>query len=502
MIGGEKFHRREESQQKNDDPIIGRRDFLKAAAATAVGFAIGAFGAERATSYVKSESAERSNLLEQTCEYLLGKSSERRTFMGKELSYKQFLRLLGELADPPARRSELKAVLDSFTYMLKVEDSFGGPFNTLPVLEELQLFRERNLQQHLSTIGIDKRKLVLADSFGFGQIQPRTAANVALAKAQTLKSHGMLTDAQIAQLRQENLEHHTIAEILDLRGDGNVLISFLCFYDCVSLYSRSTGGAVHGGLSFPERRGSLQPIRSANPRGFTLAVAAYSAGLDAPMVAKAQTYINELIMTHPFFRAKSTASKPLAVDGDVGSGTLHAMKEVGRVFGFDVPDSIAGKNLKALDAWLLHTRQHWREGMDSFLSSDDRHNPETIRRMTQYRYSLQVKHYTILKRYMGDTVAHDLFVSFIDQRNQDFLDVIDHPDRFMKISGRGRASYDRYIKRFSQEIDYRFKFDEQFKGYIPTHFKLPRKPLADPMNVPARVILAFDLDESSPSRIR
>lgn len=499
MSSIEQSRNNQDSQELPPAPKpISRRTLLKMGATAGAALLAGKLGLDM---YVDSEGEKRSNRLTKVCNYLSGTSSERKRFMGRELTYKEFLRVVGELINPPARQEELKAVLDSFTYMLKVEDSFGDPYNTLPALEDLQDFRERHVQSALDRVGINRRTLAFASSYGFGQIQPRTAAEVVTAKADVLRQHGILTNEQITELQQRTINDHRIVEILDLRGEGNLLISFLLFYDCINLYSRSTGGVVHGGLHLPDQRGTLQPIRAINPRGFTLAVAAYSAGVRAPMVAKAQTYINELLMTNPVLREKNPSLRSLAIDGDAGRGTMDAMRQIGRFYGFD---GDVRNNLVSIDDWLSHTRSIWQESMDHFLASGESHKPEMIRLLVQDRYSLQIENYMLLRRYAKPgqkTIPRNLLYSFVDNRDPSFLDSISNPEHFMALTGRDSEGYKRYIQRFTREIQGRLKFDEQYKGYIPTFFRAPQKPFADPVNVAGRIILAFDLDNKSSSRI-
>ena len=278
-----------------EDSGMTRRNFLRRVAkglgAVAVGGTALTLGGKE---YMSREARERSQGLTHVYEFLRGRTDETMNIFGAERDYREVCDLLRELCNPPISQKELEALLDSFISMMEIEDKFAGSLNVIPSLEDLQFTREKYLQGDLDVVGIGKDSLLLSNTFGYGQIHPDTARMIALEKKDQFLELGLLTPEAAQQLERNDLAFYETSDLLELRDGGNIVMSFLAFFEGCNLYARSTGGTVHGGLSFPDTRGTLQPMRHENPRGFTLAVSAYSAGLEAPMVAKAQTYINEI----------------------------------------------------------------------------------------------------------------------------------------------------------------------------------------------------------------
>ncbi len=494
-------------QGQEDPKLISRREFLGKAAGVASALLFSQVGVD---AYMKYDTQKRSAELKKAAQFLLGASKERMNFLGKELNYQEFCSLVRDVVDPPIQKhAELAALLDSFVYMMEVEDTFAGHLNVWKGLEDAEFFREKHLQKHLDKVGISKEKAVLADSFGFGQIQPATAVMLVMDKESKFRESGTVNEKQLARLKEKDVPFYEISEILGLQSGGNLLLSFLYFYECSNLFSRSTGGAIHGGLEFPDQRGQLQPLRYVNPRGFSLAISAYSAGLEAPMVAKAQTYLDELLLLNSDFAKRMGDTKKLVIDGDIGPMCLQAFQRSAEILGFQAPKDLALKPktmeeqrrlLKALDTWLSGVQSAWRGSMDGFFNSHDVKEPALLRSLAESRYSLQIKNYLLLKKFMPDEKARQMFFDFMDQRGGDFLNGLDDAEIFQNSTG--SRDHDKYVKSFQRMVREHIDFDERFKGYVPTHFQLASLPGADPLNIPARVILAFDLDEKSRSRIK
>ena len=492
---------------QEESKLISRREFLGRAAGIASALLFLKVGGD---AYMKHDTERRSGELQKAAKFLLGASKERMNFFGKELNYQEFCSLVREMVDPPIQtHAQLAALLDSFVYMMEVEDTFAGHLNVWEVLEDAEFFREKHLQKHLDKVGIPKDKMILADSFGFGQIQPATAVMLVMDKESKFRDSGTVDEKQLARLKDKDIPFYEISEILGLQSGGNLLLSFLYFYECSNLFSRSTGGTIHGSLEFPDQRGQLQPLRYVNPRGFSLAISAYSAGLEAPMVAKAQTYLDELLLVNSDFRKRMGDTKKLVIDGDSGPLCRQAFQRRAEILGFPPPKDLALKPktmeeqrrlLKALDTWLAGTQETWRDSMNSFLNSHAADEPAAMHSLAESRYSLQIKNYLLLKKFMPDEKARQMFFDFIDQRSGDFLNGLDDAAVFQRITG--SRDHDKYIRSFKRMVREQIDFDERFKGNVPTHFQLANLPGADPLNIPARVILAFDLDEKSRSRIK
>ncbi len=495
--------------QTEEDGRTTRRNFLglavKSLGAAAVG---GSVLALEAKSVIDREARERSQELTNVYEFLRGNTDQTMNIFGAERDYNEVCDLLRELCNPPITQKELEALLDSFISMMEIEDKFAGSLNVIPLLEDLEFAREKYFQDGLHAVGVKKDTLLLSNTFGYGQIHPDTARMIVLDKQEKFLQLNVLTKEALQQLGRDDLAYYETSDLLDLRGGGNLIISFLAFFEGCNLYARSTGGAVHGGLSFPDNRGALQPMRHQNPRGFTLAISAYSAGLEAPMVAKAQTYMNEMLLTDDANQPQSVEML-LDIDGDIGDRTLDAMRKTAERYHFPFPEDLAlhpknmdeqRRQLVALDQWLEHARKNWRASVEGLSKNEQQPNPLTLSNLVRYRYSFQVRHYQLLKKHAGEEQAKKLFLEFVDRREEEFLHVIVDPDAYERLTG--RRDHQAYLQELFATFADRMAFDERYKGYIPTNFKLASQPGADPMNMPARLLLAFEFDMEASSRIK
>ena len=196
------------------------------------------------------------------------------------------------------------------------------------------------------------------------------------------------------------------------------------------------------------------------------------------------------------------------IDGDIGDQTLASMRKTAERYSFPFPEDLAlhpktmeeqHRQLVALDQWLEHARKNWKASVEGLSKREWRPDPLTLSNLVRYRYSFQVRHYQLLKECAGSEQAKKMFLDFVDRREEEFLQVIADPKVYERVTG--TTDHEAYLEKLLATLPDRLAFDERYKGYIPTNFKLAKQPGADPMNMPARLLLAFEFDTEAPSRI-
>ncbi len=135
---------------------VSRRKFLKTGLKATGGIlAAGVAGA----GYMEFSAGERSRSLKEITAFLRGKSKEKLLIFGKEFNYQQFCDLIMRMVEPPLESKQaLSELLNSFCYMMEVEDQFAGSLNVLPELEHLETIREKYFSGLLQAIGLDKKE--------------------------------------------------------------------------------------------------------------------------------------------------------------------------------------------------------------------------------------------------------------------------------------------------------------------------------------------------------
>lgn len=481
---------------------VERRKVLKLLALlTGGGAAGGAATVAGMYKYIAADMEQRTEDVEEMGEVLRGErpGAELEMFE-KEWSYKEMIQLLSRLSKPRLGPDQVEELLGSFSYMIEVEDKFGSRFNTLPVLEKLDMKTE----PHIS----------FASSFGYGQINPQTARMIAVDRSAEFKRFGLLTDTDLEALEDPDIQERDIVEILQLRGDANIVLSFLAFYDVYNEYGRSS-------------RGNINVMRSQDPRSFSLAVAGYSAKLDSPRNAKAQTQLNELMIMDEALRGTVQArlelqdktlgsQRKLEVDGDLGGTTLETLKIISELIDVDLPVGLdvkipkdpqeAGKvrhaRMVAVDQWLANVRPKWKERVDVTRFKDEGGETRKLTEFVGNRYSTVVKTYLILKELAGEQEAErvrELFFAYADERDNTLLQFIDSPELLSEqFPG---VNHEDFVKRVRRMIPGRVTFDDRYRGYVPLMYRAPDVYIEDPKNVVMRVLLAHELDEESRSRL-
>lgn len=461
---------------------VGRRTFIKRGLQVAAGAGVGAWvGKEFIDSQIENRTAD----IAQLTNFLRGLDKRSIEMFGKSFNHEAFVKLTGSLLEPKRETPRVTAaLLDSFTYMMEVEDQFGGRFNTLPLLEKI----DRVTEPLLDT----------ASSFGYGQINAQTARGIALEKSEQLVKQGLVSEEQINRLRSNDVSEHEIVDILDLSGNGNIPISFLYFYKGYDQYGRTTQGKVHGISETEREKGRLSADRKTDPRAFGLAVSAYSAKLESPMVAKAQTYINEMLLADPALKTGLDLDKPLETDGDLGPNTLRILNEVSQKIGIRSPfaQGETTDRLSAMDTWLAGARNQWNRRLDGWLKTRDK-NPEEVKEVVSHRYHGVASLYNLLTKMFPDRAeqVREQFLAFADTRQADFVNLIDDRQKFENQFG--SQTYDRFYARLNQILPSIISYDERYRGYIPMGYAAPSRSFADPKNIMMRVLMAHESDSQS-----
>lgn len=489
---------RPQPEEAEEPQKLSRRELLKTGLKFGAGAAVvGALGTKE---FIEHQIEERSEAVADMSKFLRGQDKGTIEMFGRKFNYEQFVGFVRELMVPqPESPQTVKALLDSFTYMMEVEDRFGGKLNTLPLLESV----DRVTEPYLST----------ASSFGYGQINAQTARGLALRKAEQLLKANVINEQQLARLQNEKIPEHEIVDTLDLSGNGNIPISFLYFKEGYDQYGRSTGGRVHGVSESARMRGRLSADRKVDPRAFGLAVSAYSAKLESPMAAKAQTYMNEMLLADSSLREKMSpvlaeaglTDKLLEVDGDLGPNTLKVLTELSNQLGLSTPafadKEWKGDRLAELDKWLAAARGEWQKRIRD-LWDDKNQDPHTLKELVSRRYHGVVTAYNILRRMFPDKSARirELFLQYADTRQSGFVDLIEDPAKF-ETEFDGSQNHSEFVAKLASSLPDVVNYDERYRGYIPMGYAAAPRLLADPKNIMMRVLLAHESDDSSRSKI-
>lgn len=459
-----------------------RRDFLKKFSfeATRLGVLAGAAGFlefDRETESRTKEVLEKSRILK-------GESKGVLKIGGKEYSSEQLKNLLPRIVCPKnslrkqmdSRLSPQEAgeVLKTLGTVIELEDSFGRKINTLPALESADQFLEEKTG----------RDIPLANSFGLGQINPETAREMVLKYGEGLVASGILTQEVFERLAKHGVKQHEIIKLLDLRGDTNLVYSFLVLFEAYDYYARDIHGRLHSNME-------------QDPRATNLAISAYSARQSSPLGAKLQTKINEINLC---FENSQGHGELLIPDGDTGKKTMKALLEVLEMEKISVDPKIiedAKKgHIPSLEFLLMTIGRIWEKTGRSVIESA---TPQDMQELYSRRYRAVNDCYLLLrdefatsekekeklKKYLDD---------FIDHRSTTLFDLISNPAIFSLVIKKG--SYEQFLSRLRQIWPKIVAFEERYKGYIPLGYKPPSQPGEDPKNVMLRIIQHLDLAKS------
>ncbi len=390
----------------------------------------------------------------------------------------------------------VKAALRGLAHMVQVEEDFGSSLNSNPLLEKIDQCLEQRLTQ-LSELAKDgklnlPKTLPLASSFGFGQINARTARTIALRYHEHLLGEGLLTDSDVARLRERDIPEHEIVSILKLKGlhHENIIYSFLAFQEGLDVYGYDVNGNRIGD---PD-----------DGRLLSLAVTAHSARLRTPAVAKIQTYLNEIIYTDPVLKQSNAL---LEVDGDPGALTKKALIHVVTTLGIDIdPETIERASLQTLFDIAEKIKPIWNRRRNNLLGPEHHNAPKTpvqieiMVELATRRYRSAIDVYLLVLEQCEKHNAHEAealvteqFLAFAKNRTMDFFTVLKNRIAFEHSYPQlPREAIDHIYRQLPRIISFAMDYDEQYRGYVPTAYS-KQSMFRDDRNIFWRSLLAHEI---------
>jgi hypothetical protein len=380
--------------------------------------------------------------------------------------------------------AELSSMLDSFAKMIMVEDVFGYRVNTLPIID----------------------RMGYADSYGYGQINPFTAFDALKRKEKQLSKYLPDLPKKLAAIDAKmksghKYGNHELAVELDLMGPSNIIPALIYFNEANILYSEVhvIEGGVAGEPSFNEHV-TINPRE--NQRALSLTVAAYSAKMTSPAVAKLQTAINDVILFDKATAKKlGLPEKTLTVDGDMGALTEDCIRRVEPLSSqdhkkvIDIVKDKSGKlpNIELISLFAndisdstqmaLRSASSVKKGLAfPFLSMDE------ILSATEMRYGATIAIYDLLKKKVPQKNArtfYELFMSYVKTRDPGFFSLLKNPATFALMFP--AYDYGQFHKDAAAAYRQSVLSDMKYRGVIPTAYA-PGKNLHDPKNPMERVI--------------
>lgn len=414
---------------------------------------------------------------------------------GKKLNSEQFVQLIREILGHRAiKTEEAKELMLSYSDMVEVEAGFGHGLNSLSVFEKVDPYARK----------VTGGRVVTANSFGYGQVNPESARGIALANQEGLIKAGVLTDQQILKLKDPNFSKEKIVEMLKLTEDENLIYGFLIFYEAYNHYGRDKKGLLHSD--------HLQ-----DSRAFSLAVSAYSAKLESPRAAKIQTYLNEMLISDSALRKAVIQDlgwpegRLMDIDGDLGESSLQLMEAVSKLPEIQVqfPKELRAKDkdsneqrMQVMQNWLDAVKSKWKSRIDKFIKEQNPEHPQhgVLGELVSRRYMAANKAYLIIKRMAGEEKAKNIYRPFVEGRKGDFAAILKSKEVFeKKLPG---CSYQDFIEELVKAMPRILRFDDRFSGYVPTAFGKPRVPIvSNPKNIFERVVRGHDMHPNDPSKI-
>jgi len=433
---------------------------------------------------IKREQTERTKEVESVSAFLRGKSKEKLKMFGREWSYDDFVNFLERLTKPAAEAKRavdgkviVKQLLEAFAALIELEDRFGGRLNNLTGVE----LADQTIESSGLTVG-------LANSFGLGQIQPKTARHVALHYRNELERQKILSQEDLNKIAQENANEKEIVGSLKLQKTENLLFSFLALYEGYNRYGKDREGIIHSNLN-------------QDPRAFTLAMAAYNAGFNAPIAASLQNRLNEFLIFNPLMSKHLGEPSHLNVDGDFGEQSLNRFRQVCGQLNVPIPaaaENLLQKNLpdeqkfQILQSMLKSVGSAWRGQFDQFRKNLHDLRGDKIMQLAKGRYSTAFNVYLALKAAVtvgnegvkggrrqqqsklqleDQSRAEELFRAFIDRRQDAIFRLLDQ-NEFKRTFPNGR--YEIFKAGVLRSLPRAIGNDNNYWGVVPLHYRPPR----------------------------
>jgi hypothetical protein len=465
--------------QNNEQPVnteagMSRRGLLRGLAALGVtGVAL-----ERALDWSVETRPERAHTLSQ---FLRGTAPhERIRLAGKTYSYREYLSLYGSIADSGLRKIDRDSlglrqrIAREFARMIDIESNFEGGLNSLESLERLDIAAEESM----------KKKLPIASSFGYAQIQSETARANAHTYFSQLVAAGILRQEQYETIRNPQALDAPVVRLLNLIEDESVLYGMLEFTKNWNAYGHRS---MDGGLD----------IRSMDDsRGTSLAVSAYSAGHTSPRIAKLQTYIYEMALSNDELRAKMER-EPIAIDGSRGPQTTTWEAAIAERYAVSIPQK--PDDLMLEDGPGLHELSDaWEPAIAQLYNPDSEADFATLGNAISNRHSTAIGLYIAARNeavyqrrgsLKGDLA--DMFTAFLDTRDPALYTLLTNPTQFEGAYGDG--TFSRFWRTTLPDLQGSIRNDERYRGCIPTAYAPASHIGGDSKNVMKRVVLGTEL---------
>jgi len=410
--------------------------------------------------------------------FLHGEGKDARLTIGEHTyTYKEFLHLFEKISPPALPESEAgnehlrSLIMREFGTMMQVESRFGGALNNNPAIEWID--------QAIEKSGI---RSPLASSFGYAQIQPGTASDVALRHGTALVREKLLSDDSLRALAHDPSDAQTV-ELLNLTGNESVVYGLLEFARCFHYYGKR------------DNTDGLVARNTEDPRGANLALAAYSGNFSSPRGAKAQTYLNELLAADPAL-AKAWGGSLLTVDGSRGENTKKLIELAKKQYGISVPSNPlfeGGARLREL--------QHvWESKTKKLFSTPTPEGIGNIKDILMRRYSTAIGTYIAARDAARGNRDIELeksvtekFQAFVDSRDENLFSLLCNKKPFEEAYGKNTFEF--FWNKTLSSLRERVANDELYVGYVPTAFIAPRVPfLGDPGDIMHRAILSEEKD--------
>lgn len=484
------------SEEGPKDPS--RRRFMKQAASAG---AVGAAGLTAGGTALQHENRERTRRVAELATFLQGKAEsdevitltvrdEQGMTHEQPFTYDNLViltqALLQDTHEKTFSTAATRKLLEATAYVVQTEDEVGGTLNTNPNFEALDQILESALPY----------KLPLASSFGFGQLNPRTAKNFALRYQDGLLKHNLLSEGDVEKLSNAHISDQEIVSILGLSGydHDNVLYSLFHLYEAYEVY-----GTVDG---------QLQTGRLTDSRYLTLAMTAYGGGLEAPAVAKLQTYLNELLLADTKLADKRDYLLP--VDGDPGPNTLKTLALLLNHYEIDVSDlELSRLSLQETFTLIERLEEKWRSRKNILLGPEEDGKEksdttlETIIDLASRRYKAGLEVYLEVLQLCDEAGLHEqrewtktMFLAFIENRDPRFFDQLKNRSAFsLAYREVGEEKIDSFYAQLPMIVSTAIDYDESYKGYVPTHFT--SSWLGDDKNAASKSILLHEIRTGS-----
>lgn len=445
-----------ESDPKNeelDDYGHDRRKTIKRLGGIAAGATIAVAGI--ATEYNRRHE-ERLRNLGRIVRFLGGEApNETISIRGRKLDYPAFLKVCKEtvgIKTDSISGVSLGQMAKDYGTMIFVEEIHGPSFRTNPLVENawLQATRVRGIAS----------RIPITASYGYAQIQAERARTTAMIYGEGLKRLGFLTAEDAKALNSPEIADHDVDTILRLQEDDTVLYGALSFIELYGQYAPETPS---------------EDTKANSQRLFELALSGYTMLRDAPLVARQQTKLNEILIAKGF-----PPNVLIDIDGTAGENTRTVAYAL---FQSETPDE------EKLDA-------QWHQSVNALFSEQNTDlRIGALRRMAERRYStIMSAHSTALGaclRPSSHTSLENKFMRFIHERDSGFFDTISDKKLFETNINFSQGAFEdvwtRLIDQFKQDI----LFDEKYAGYVPTLYKPSRAPMfTGSQNVLERLAIA------------